>query len=88
MITLKGYIRIPKSDLEAVEEALHRHIMHTRDEEGCLKFIISGRKGEPTIYDVYESFVDKAALEAHRERTRSSHWGRVTKNVERFYTQE
>jgi autoinducer 2-degrading protein len=84
-VTPKGYIMVPDADLAAVMDELPVHVNMTRKEEGCLVFEVTGDETENHKFHVYEEFVDEAAFARHQQRVRSSKWGSVTKNVERFY---
>ncbi|MEZ8826978.1 putative quinol monooxygenase [Vibrio amylolyticus] len=85
-VVLQGYIVIPKSELTSVKQALITHIDLTRAEKGCLVFHVTPHEEDLYRYDVYEEFVDRLAFESHQNRVRTSEWGRVTENVERYYT--
>lgn len=85
MIVLKGFIEVPQDELEIIKQALDTHIQLTQKEPGCITFTVSQRSDEPSIFDVYEEFVDKDSFSAHQERVKNSHWGAVTKNVKRVY---
>lgn len=85
-ITLEGVIRVPADHLEAVLAELGTHIKLTREEEGCLLFRVDQRSYEPSVFDVYEEFVDRASFDAHQERVKASRWGECTKGFEREYT--
>jgi len=84
-VILKGYIKVPDSDLSSVISALETHKMLTLQESGCLVFEVVQSKDNPLIFNVYEEFIDKASFEAHQKRVKSSFWGEVTVNVERHY---
>jgi len=85
-VILKGFIIVPSNDLAAVKDELDNHIQLTRSESGCLIFKVNQDTLNPCRFDVYEEFVDQAAFQAHQARVKSSHWGEITVNVERFYT--
>lgn len=85
-ITLSGHIEVPKKDLNAVLAELPNHIALTHQEAGCNAFTVVRDSNNPQHFDVYEEFTDKAAFEKHQARVKASHWGEITKNVERFYT--
>lgn len=85
-VILEGYILIPDSDLELVKEALISHIEHTRQETGCTLFNVKQDIENPNRFNVYEEFTDQTAFESHQQRVSQSEWGKVTVNVERFYT--
>lgn len=85
-ITLSGHIEVPSEDLNEVLAELPNHIALTHQEAGCITFSVSRDSSNPQRFDVYEEFTDKVAFEKHQTRVKASHWGKVTKNVERFYT--
>ena len=41
---------------------------------------------EPSVFDVYEEFVDRASFDAHQARVKESSWGACTKGLVREYT--
>lgn len=84
-LVLSGYINVPVVDVEAIKSALNEHIRLTRQEPGCVVFTVTQRELEPTIFDVYEEFINKQAFEDHQKRVATSHWGHVSKNAERHY---
>ncbi|WP_081959571.1 putative quinol monooxygenase [Aeromonas finlandensis] len=85
-VILKGFIIVPPNDLTAVKDDLDNHIQLTRAETGCLIFKVTQDALNPCRFDVYEEFVDETAFQAHQTRVTSSRWGKITINVERFYT--
>ncbi|MGB0783947.1 MAG: putative quinol monooxygenase [Marinomonas sp.] len=85
-ITLSGHIEVPSEDLNEVLAELPNHIALTHQEAGCITFSVTRDSSNPQRFDVYEEFTDKVAFEKHQTRVKASHWGEVTKNVERFYT--
>ncbi len=85
-ITLSGHIEVPSEDLNEVLAELPNHIALTHQEAGCITFSVTRDSSNPQRFDVYEEFTDKVAFEKHQTRVKASHWGKVTKNVERFYT--
>ena len=85
-VTLKGLIRVPPDRLDAVLAELGTHIRLTREEEGCLVFRVDQRAHEPSVFGVYEEFVDRASFGAHQARVKESSWGACTKDLEREYT--
>ena len=85
-ITLSGHIEVATEDLDAVLAELPTHVALTHKEAGCLVFSVTRDTDNPQRFDVYEEFTDKAAFEKHQARVKASNWGKVTKNVGRFYT--
>lgn len=84
-ILLSGRIVVPGEDLDLVLRELPAHTELTRKEPGCLIFEVNQDTDNPTIFHVYEEFVDQSAFDAHQRRVTSSSWGRVTAGVERHY---
>lgn len=84
-ITVRGYITVPPFQLEAVKEALIVHTELTREEEGCLSFDAVQRTDNPTIFDIYEEFVDDAAFSVHQARAKGSRWGEISGDVRREF---
>ena len=84
-IILDGYIVVPDADLSAVIDELPRHIELTRAEQGCIAFDVIQDKQSRYKFTVYEKFSSREAFEFHQHRVRSSAWGLVAKNVERYY---
>lgn len=84
-ISLKGYIIVPDSALEAVNAELPFHIESTRKESGCLVFNVTQDNQHRNRFNVYEEFVDRAAFDHHQSRAGESKWAKVTSEVERHY---
>ncbi len=84
-VTLKGFILVPESELELVKNELVNHTRLTLEETGCITFSVIQNSENSLRFDVYEEFTDKASFEQHQKRVKSSHWGKVTANVERHY---
>jgi len=85
-VILSGYIEVPREDADAINLELPNHIALTQQETGCITFAVTKNLERPYQFDVYEEFIDQAAFEKHQARAKASHWGSVTKSVERFYT--
>jgi len=84
-VILQGHIVVPNSDLDRVKAELATHIQLTKSEVGCLKFEVSPDLENPNQFHVYEEFVSQADFDEHQVRVKNSKWGRVTKEVERYY---
>jgi len=84
-IILQGHIIVPDADLEIVKNALLIHTQLTKQEPGCIIFSVTIDNNNPNKFDVYEEFVDQSAFDNHQSRVKSSHWGTVTKRVQRHY---
>ena len=84
-VTLSGHIEVPEVELAKITVALERHMALTREEPGCIVFEVVQDSEEPTMFSVYEEFVDQAAFDAHQNRVLASSWSEATKNVVRHY---
>jgi quinol monooxygenase YgiN len=84
-VILQGFIVVPDSDLEVVTSELVIHKRLTLKEAGCLIFTVTQDEINPHKFGVYEEFVDQTAFDNHQARVKSSKWGEVTRNVERYY---
>lgn len=85
MIVLQGFIVVPDSDLEIVQNELDIHSKLTRDEKGCVTFSVTQDNKNPYKFNVYEEFESQAAFDYHQSRVQSFKWGKVTKNAIRNY---
>ncbi len=85
-VTLHGTLRCANPNEAArVRAALPEHIRLTREEPGCLSFDVTPTD-DPLVWHVAESFVDKAAFEAHQTRAQDTHWATQTAGIQRDYT--
>ena len=88
MIRLSGRL-VCLSEEERSAVLLHRpaHVQATLEEPGCLSFSIDDTD-DPMIFDVSESFRDRAAFDAHQARTRDSAWFAATRGILRDFRVE
>ncbi len=84
-VTLSGHIEVPAVELSKITVALEKHMALTREEPGCIVFEVVQDSEEPTMFTVYEEFVDQAAFDSHQNRVLASSWSEATKNVVRHY---
>ncbi|MBZ8177317.1 antibiotic biosynthesis monooxygenase [Corynebacterium poyangense] len=83
---LTGYLRCKNSDeTELILKYLPGHIIASRQEPGCLKFIVR-ELSDGLTWEVSEQFVDQKSFKKHQERTKNSEWGRKTAHILRDYT--
>lgn len=77
------------TDAERDAVLAHRaaHEAATRAEAGCISFRIDDTD-DPMIFDVTESFRDRAAFDAHQSRTRDSAWFAATRGILRDFRVE
>ncbi|WP_299946380.1 putative quinol monooxygenase [uncultured Ruegeria sp.] len=85
-VYLQGHIAVPLDRLDEVRRALPTHIALTRAEEGCIAFEVSEDDAHPGRFNVSEVFSNRAALDAHQNRTRNSDWFRITQGIPREYS--
>lgn len=85
MIRLRGQLRCMTEDEAMIVRANRAdHIRLTRAEPGCLTFDITDTD-DPMTFEVMESFRDRAAFDAHQDRTRDSDWFAATKGILRDF---
>ena len=68
-----------------IARLLPDHLRLSRAEPGCLTFAVTPT-ADPLIWQVDETFADRAAFEAHQARSRASEWGRASAHIPRHYT--
>jgi len=86
MIRLSGkLICQTHAEARAVAMALPDHIRLTLAEAGCLSFEVTPT-ADPFIWQVSESFVDRAAFDAHQTRTATSDWAAQTAAIKRDFS--
>ena len=85
MITLTGrLICADAAQAALVRLYLPDHIRLSRAEPGCLSFDVVATS-DPLVWQVDESFTDRAAFDAHQTRTRESRWFRETAPIRREF---
>ncbi len=84
-VILKGYVLAPDEDLPGIKLELPKHIELTLQEKGCLVFEVLQDQNNRNRFNVYEEFIDKESFEAHQVRAKSSKWGIVSGNLEKYY---
>lgn len=84
-IVLSGHILVSETELDQIRAALVPHQVATRDEVGCLVFRVQEDPHIRGKFNVYEEFVDQHAFEYHQQRVQDSDWGKISRNVQRFY---
>ncbi|MFM7334766.1 MAG: putative quinol monooxygenase [Tabrizicola sp.] len=89
MILITGTLTCATADeAETVRAHLPEHIRLSRAEPGCRTFSVEPTD-DPLVWRLDESFVDKAAFQAHGDRTRASAWFKATSGLARdFKVQE
>lgn len=88
MIRLRGQLRCMMDDeRSAVLQHRADHIRLSRAEAACLSFDIA-ETDDPLVFEVMESFRDRAGFEAHQTRTRDSAWFAATRHILRDFRVE
>ena len=88
MIRLRGQlICMTEAEAEAVRAHLPLHVSLSRGEAGCLTFDIA-QADDPMVWEVMESFRDRASFAAHQDRTRESAWFAATRGILRDFKME
>ena len=88
MIRLRGQlICMTAEERETVLGRVDEHISLTRSEPGCLSFDIT-QSEDPLIFEVMESFRNRAAFDFHQTRTRDSRWFAATRHILRDFRVE
>jgi len=88
MIRLRGQlICVSEDEAQAVRANLDAHIRLSQAEPGCLAFDIAPTD-DPLVWEVMESFRDRAAFDAHQARTRESAWFAATRSALRAFRVE
>ena len=68
----------------AVMMALPDHIRLSRAEAGCVSFDVTPTD-DPLVWQVDESFADRAAFDAHQARLAGTDWAVQTAGITRDY---
>lgn len=85
MITLTGTLTCPTpDDLKIVETYLPDHITLSRAEPGCVRFD-AVQTADPMVWQIDETYTDKAAFEAHQTRNRASIWWQKSQGLVRDF---
>jgi quinol monooxygenase YgiN len=85
MIRLRGQLRcMTDAERAAVLAHMADHIRLTRAEPACLSFDIA-ETDDPLVFEVMESFRNRAGFDAHQARTRDSAWFTATRGILRDF---
>lgn len=85
MVALSGrLICADMAQMMLAMDLLPNHVRLSRAEPGCLRFDIS-QDSDPLIWNLSELFIDRAAFQAHQDRTAASAWGRDSKDLARDF---
>lgn len=82
-VALSGHITCAgMGQLMVLLTHVQSHVAASRAEPGCLYFDIA-QTDDPLVWRVEELFRDRAALDAHRARTRQGAWWAATSGIAR-----
>jgi quinol monooxygenase YgiN len=85
MIRVTGTLTCSTTEeADLVRQHLPEHIRLSRAEPGCLTFNVEPTD-DPLVWRLDESFTDRAAFEAHGDRTRASAWFAATSGLARNF---
>ncbi len=85
MIRLRGQlICLTEDEAQLVRLHLPLHLALTRAEAGCLTFAVDATE-DPMVWEVIETFRDRASFDAHQARTRDSAWFAATRGILRNF---
>jgi quinol monooxygenase YgiN len=85
MILVAGILTCAtEAEADTVRRHLPQHIALSLAEPGCLTFNIEPT-ADPLVWQLDESFVSRAAFEAHQTRTRASIWYAATAHLARDF---
>ncbi len=86
MIGLSGTITASSlAEADLIRAHLPRHIRHSRNELGCLRFDAVATE-DPFVWQFDEVFLDEAAYLAHETRKETSEWYSLTSGLQRNFT--
>jgi quinol monooxygenase YgiN len=84
-VTLTGrLICATSAEAACVRAHLPEHIRLTRSEPGCLRFDVVATD-DPLVWQVDETFADRAAFDAHQARAKQSRWAQETAGIRRDF---
>jgi quinol monooxygenase YgiN len=85
-VRLSGHLRCAsQQDADLLRRHLPEHVRLSRAEPGCVAFDVSPTQ-DPLVWRVEEAFIDQAAFEFHKARTRASGWWQATAGIARDFT--
>ncbi len=82
-VIARGTITCPADKRSAIVPAMKDHIRLSRAEPGCIQFDITASPSVPDTFVVTEEFANRAAFDAHTNRTRASDWWGISQHLPR-----
>ena len=73
-----------ETEAARVRAHLPEHVRLTQAEPGCTAFVVQPTD-DPLIWSLNETFINRAAFEAHQTRTKASLWARETTGIARDF---
>jgi len=85
MLVLAVHLTMQPGHDEEITQGFHKLQSATRQEPGCIAYIVQRSRQNPNRFLVYEQYKDEAALQAHRD---SQHFKQfATEGVFRFVSE-
>jgi len=82
MLTVIAKIKANQNSLEKVSNELQRLVEPTRNEKGCIDYILHQDNDDPSIFIFYENWETSVDLDAHME---SEHFLECFQNIEGIF---
>lgn len=73
-VIVAGTVRVPPENLDAVRPHMARMLAASRAEDGCLVYSYAVDVEDPGLIRVFETWRDRAALEAHFRAPHLAEW--------------
>jgi len=81
-VVLNVHIQAAPGREEEVASQLKALVAPTRDETGCIKYLLHRDPENPAKFMFYEEFTDEMALERHRQTPHFQAWAQYQANHE------
>lgn len=82
MLTVIAKIKANQNSLEKVNSELQKLVEPTRNENGCIDYILHQDNDDPSIFIFYENWETSVDLDAHME---SEHFLECFKNIQGMF---
>lgn len=82
MIVVSGVMEIPADKVEAFVAMSRDLCVATREEPGCAAYTFARSIEDPNRFEIFEEWVDEAALTAHTRADHYRAWGRALRDID------
>lgn len=82
MIIVSGLMEIAPADLDRFTALTRELVEATRREPGCVEYRFAQSIEKAERFEVFEEFVDQAALDEHARADHYRGWGRALKDID------